>query len=376
MYLMIKRQWFIKMDIQVLGTHIDGTGDVISVDLVPETMDKLDNEFTFSKQLIICLDISGSMDEHIETVKNLIKNLVNEISDDDIRKILDLSIITFNNVAVEVWNTFSKVNLESILEDITCEGLSNFSDALDTCFKRVSRNKHTWILMFSDGECNKGKIRTIESFKKIQIPERTKIICYGFDECDEELLHLYNFTYEPSIEHMKDVAEEIITTKIFDINVSFISDNDCFDDLILGESVSEGELLCGDYSYFNLPSIITYLPYGNIKDYSLLNRYNVKISYTMNRKTIIQTIPIKIVDNIPNITLYDSRNIYYNFYKLIKQKRRDEDIFKILGNFKNNVIFDPIKNVIENLIEIDFISKKDVYRALSFSKHIMKISEN
>lgn len=373
---MIKRQWFIKMDIQVLGTHIDGTGDVISVDLVPETMDKLDNEFTFSKQLIICLDISGSMDEHIETVKNLIKNLVNEISDDDIRKILDLSIITFNNVAVEVWNTFSKVNLESILEDITCEGLSNFSDALDTCFKRVSRNKHTWILMFSDGECNKGKIRTIESFKKIQIPERTKIICYGFDECDEELLHLYNFTYEPSIEHMKDVAEEIITTKIFDINVSFISDNDCFDDLILGESVSEGELLCGDYSYFNLPSIITYLPYGNIKDYSLLNRYNVKISYTMNRKTIIQTIPIKIVDNIPNITLYDSRNIYYNFYKLIKQKRRDEDIFKILGNFKNNVIFVPIKNVIENLIEIDFISKKDVYRALSFSKHIMKISEN
>lgn len=359
------------MEIEAISTYVKNIGDIIQVKMNPSTIEESENEYTFSKQLIIGIDVSFSMSEHSDHIKALIKYLLDQFN--KIRKVLDVSIIIFNDKTTEIWNGFSKNTYTECIDQIQFKGLSNLGKGFQDCLDRSLKNKYTWIILIGDGIPTKGPIRAAESFQKIEIPKRTKILTYGFHSCDEEILAILGkFNFKPELEDMQLLAQEILTTNIFNITVNFISDKRNIDlnSLILEmDSFPKGKVLSGKLYYFNQPDTIVYLPYGNMKDDELLSSYKIIVSYySIQEKYKSIEISIDRKDGIKDLSCSNLKENYYKLYLLLKEKLRTDNFLYELEDFKQTLKETEILDYIEEMLQDTYITNNWIYQTLVLSQ--------
>ncbi len=210
---------------------------------------------TSNREIILVIDVSGSMKSIINTVKLSLKSFRDVINreiktlekdiemkqmglnkdnqkpeDDDNQKpdeTIPISLITFNDKATI---------FDDDIDTLTTGGKTNISKAVNLAFSIESVNKMTWIILFSDGQPNNG-ILTEEGFRNLASmkPKRTKIVCAGFkkDSSCNILSALGDFSFidnETDIDpFFKSVAFEIITATYVNFSCSNIITDDMCD---------------------------------------------------------------------------------------------------------------------------------------------------
>nr|QBK92696.1 MAG: von Willebrand factor type A domain protein [Pithovirus LCPAC401] len=225
---------------------------------------------TCNREVILIIDISGSMKDIIDTVRLSIESFENvidkEIQDirqanNDEQKNIPITLIIFNDKA-EI--------LERGIDKIKPKGRTNISKAIDLAFDIKSENKMTWIILFSDGCPNIG-ITTEEGFRNLvsMKPKRTKIICAGFEQYSPSniLAILGDFKFiqnEKDIDpFFKSVAFEIITAT----HVNFSSECIPHEEVLLPDVIFTGSTFSYVFKY-KYRKII--LKYTNLEDNEII----------------------------------------------------------------------------------------------------------
>ena len=171
------------------------------------------------REIIFCIDCSGSMEATLPMVKKSLLSFRDIIIDGipilsketALRHNANIRLITFNAQVKEVWSSDASNN--SIFEDavmgLFAIGSTNLGDALELSLSKVSQHRATWIVVLTDGKSNHGPYQTKESFDKFakKIPENVKIIPLGYGtEFDVDVLcSLGAYTYLEDIESIPSV---------------------------------------------------------------------------------------------------------------------------------------------------------------------------
>lgn len=245
----------------VTGDNIENKGDVIYVNYNKNNI--VNNSM---KEIIIYVDVSRSMDKYIDEIKEHVDIFVNSK--------VNVTIKTFNTHITTVTN----------LNNIECRGLTDLGNLVSTAISDIS-DKYTWVLIFTDGQINKGKMRTVESFQRLNYPDNAKFYTFGYGDYNVDILKTIGKNIHPDVSYFNKLLQQIYESNIFNIELDFVSNynnnvdlND--DSLILDLNLTEGEYIRGSSKVFDTSSFpIIYLPYGNIKDTKLLSSYHLIISY-------------------------------------------------------------------------------------------------
>lgn len=345
--------------------NIDGVGDLIGLEIERGKLGIEENSFKFRKEVFICLDISGSMEQHIEEIKELLISFQKSISHNDFafRKYLSVKLVLFNNKIKEIWNYTSRDSFNESLEKITCQGLSDFYQIHKYLKSEIKKYKATWVLWFTDGRPSKGKYRISDSFKKNKI-NNVNQISFGFGKCNTEIMkHLGNFIYNPNSECMEKLGKEILEMKHYNYKIRFVSD-------IMNKSIHEGGIILDELpesrylignSDMLLSNSVLYSPYGNIKDKELISSYKIIASYQNigEENKIIDEISLEI-DNDKISELYENHR-EQQFYKGIYDKMLRKNLQKSDITYNNGFC----KILKQN---IDYLQKSYLYKALFLSQ--------
>ena len=161
-------------------------------------------------QLLIIVDLSGSMTRAIPMMKASLLALWAAIQDSDDSDCVELTLIGYNTTAWVIYSPESDVGFEDSVERICAEGMTDMGAALELGFSLKNSSKCTWMLFLSDGCPTTGKYQTVESFEKLKetIPDNTNITTIGYGK-DFDIAILENigdhFIYIENMEQIPSV---------------------------------------------------------------------------------------------------------------------------------------------------------------------------
>lgn len=354
-----------------------------------------------NKEVVLVIDLSSSMLPSLNNLKcsllafrdcligftsEDIMNYSENVRDILLRNSIDITLIGFSESANVIWNNTSNITFENAVKNLKTQTLTNMGEGLKLAFQVLNPSIVSWIVVMTDGESNKGKHRTVNSFHKLVTQEKpfnSKIISlgYGKDFNPEVLNRIGTFSYIQDTEMISvvlgNIVDEIIYSKYFNCTVELeglpgneieeLSD----DTIIIASDMDDvkGEIIIGDRFMGTLISgqiqHYVYLPHGNLEDKERLNKYNyVEISCTeiSNMGHIIMNIPIVYLDNehydidIIKEKYFENtkRRILYDLYETIQQGKSTSKIVRnIEKKLKHWVCFESIehKEEIEHLLE-------------------------
>ena len=177
-----------------------------------------------NKELIFVVDLSASMGPSIHQLRSSLKAIRDTIlsltgttqhttqhtiqhtiqhNEKSFRQAANIRLIGFSK---DAWEFYSS---EDSSEDITWDKIidkkiiardaTNMGAGLLLAFDRTSVNKATWIVVMTDGHCNRGLYRTCDSFKRLlaKCPQNTQIVTLGYGKnFQPDILQvLGDFTY-------------------------------------------------------------------------------------------------------------------------------------------------------------------------------------
>ena len=140
----------------------------------------------------------------------------------------NFNLYTFSEKVRHVWGPTTKGNFDDIVNCIEPEGCTNMGEAIETAFKNCDTNKANWIIVFTDGESNKGRHQTSSAFHELAktIPNNTKLLTlgYGKDFNIEILNSIGEFTFLENKESiptfMGALTHEISTCSVFNAKIT------------------------------------------------------------------------------------------------------------------------------------------------------------
>lgn len=175
-----------------------------------------------NKQLIFVVDVSGSMHDTMESLKqslfaarNSLLSLMDlgssENKDQLFSELFNVTLITFSDQARCIWQSqkadVSTKSFTAAVNSLESEQSTNMGAGLRLAFSRVSADA-AWIIVLTDGISNKGDCQTVEAFAKLakETPANTKVIPLGYTtDFDPEILNqLGVMTYLDSQEAIKE----------------------------------------------------------------------------------------------------------------------------------------------------------------------------
>lgn len=363
------------------GTDKD-VGDIVHLEIM------LDDSSvgTKDKEIILLIDVSASMSDELKSVKSSLlafrdsllnktpqemESMTPEQRDVLFRNLLNVRVITFSNVAKEVWSNEVTETFENAIVNLKTEILTNMGDAIKLAFSKINPNKYTWVIIMTDGNSNEGPCRTAGAFQRLVTskPLNAKIVTLGYgDNFDPEVLNkVGNFTYVQNSEFIPmvlgNLAGEIVTTIGFNCTVDNLEmlPSEIKDDTVIDSK--SGKILVGNRILGTLSSKkvynYVYLMKNKLDKLTVSyedivtgqhKRFDVDIEYTN------QNIPVEIRK------LYfkaETERLVYLLYKAIQSGKSSEvvpRIEKILDEWK-----DPIcENCKEEILHlIQNASKKN-----------------
>jgi len=347
------------------------------------------------KEIIILIDVSASMSDTMKLVKSSLlafrdsllgktpqemEVMTPEQRDKLFRNLLNVRVITFSNVAKEVWSNEVNETFENAIIDLKTEILTNMGDAIKLAFSKTNPNKYTWIIIMTDGNSNQGPCRTASSFQRLVTskPLNVKIVTLGYgDNFEPEVLNkVGNFVYVQNSEFIPivlgNLAGEIVTTVGFNcvVDNSETLPSEINDDTVI--DTESGKILVGN-------RVVGTLSSQKVYDYVYLMKNELDkltISYqdllTNETKDVIVNIEYSNDDTPDGIReLYfkaETERLVYLLYKAIQSNKVSEvvpRIKKILEDWT-----DPIcENYKEEILQlIQNSSKKNaINSALNYA---------
>lgn len=322
------------------------------------------NDLGNNKEIVLIIDISGSMEESMANVKSSLlafrdclvgktaKEMENmEDSDRDVlfRESVNLKLLAFSNEVYDLWDNNSDKYFEDVVIELESKSMTNMGDALVKGFEKCSHDKFTWIIVMTDGESNEGPCRTANSFQRMVArnkPINSKVVSLGYgDRFDPEVLNVIGtFVYVKNKEMIPvvlgNLAHEINNSSVF--NVIIDMDNDSTEEindntLIIpsGVVVEKGKIIVGsrlmgpfsprkDYHF-------VYLPHGNLVSSDNLRNYktiNVRYTSILDMKEYETTVNIECTGISPSLF---HRQLFYEAEK----KRLIQKLYNILQESKH-----------------------------------------
>lgn len=347
-------------------------GDIIHVHMTVET----DTIWPANKEIIFLMDVSGSMDTSMKSVKSstlafrdaLLGKTPREMEamgpeerDTLIRNSIAIRIITFSNDAKEVWSNEMVERFEDVIVNLEAEALTNMGDALKLAFDKVDPNKYTWIIAMTDGNSNKGPCKTANSFQRLVTtnkPWNAKIVTLGYGEnFDPEVLNrVGSFVYLEDSEMIPvvlgNLAEEIMTSVGFNCVIDIPNANlptELDEDTIIvpdGEDSSiPGKIIIGnrvvgpicvqkEYDY-------VYLPHGNNTSQKALEKYdhvNVRFKDIITDDDVNIYIPILHTKEPPTDKL---REMFFSS----ESKRLIHRLYRVMQNNKSGKLGEEVRMI-------------------------------
>lgn len=162
------------------------------------------------KSLILVIDVSASMRDVMPKIRSSILALR------DLVGTIDIQLITFSDTAKVLWPNADKTSIltfDEVVGSLDVEGSTNMGDGITTAINRVDPKKATWMVVFTDGESNRGSHQSIDSFRELarRVPPNVKVITigYGTDYNPDVLTTLGDFTYIEDAESIASVMGAI-----------------------------------------------------------------------------------------------------------------------------------------------------------------------
>lgn len=386
-------------------------GDVLHIEL---NLDKPDITMD-NKDLIILLDVSGSMEKSLPLIKaslltfrdtiiqksreelNIDKYFVDKYSiDEEFRNIINTRLITFSNHSKQIWSSkTSELTYEETIKNITTESMTNMGSGLKLAFEHINPDRYTWIVIITDGISNRGDYKTPDSFYNLIQKDKnvnSKIISLGCgNQFDSEVLRrIGTFAFAEDFDDIPmilgNIAEEIVHT--WYIHCSIVFDESSVNDIILPEGYEDllGKSILGTKTMDVICTNKTY-HYGCLVPENIKN---IKIKYT-NISTFIETEELCNVDSIKNGVPSYIRKLHFNYeynkfmLEIYKLLYADEYIHECVGRkikkwgnieecekYKNELVL-----FLENLESLDANNDRlnNVFR-LNSSSHIRHTALN
>jgi len=269
--------------------------------------------------IYVILDVSGSIAPILDLFKQSLKEIVLKLKENQ-----RFTIITFDDYAVHliplgIINTFNINNILSIIDNIQCEGGTNYNVAFELLSKIIS-NRQSLIFFLTDGDPSTET--DFEIIRKIYdehptiminiismggyVDASTKLIPLLFDRHHElaKYRHFTEFTDFPSyIEEIVGEACAIYATKIRIVfkNITPIS--------------SQINIIDATTSYIDIPSIncnSTTL-FSFTKEHSNMETFTISVSYFIEEQ------------QFEKIALLDNTNVLGNVIKINYPIKRIND---------------------------------------------------
>ena len=351
---------------------------------------------TNNKEIIILIDISGSMEETIKNVQASLfsfrDSLINKTSyeieqmdpmerDNILRDTIKLRLITFSNDAKEVWSNESTSTFEDVVSNLRTEAMTNMGDALKLAFGKINSTIFTWIIVMTDGESNEGPCRTSSSFQKLVTvtkPINTKIVTLGYgDRFDPEVLNVVgSFVYLENTEMipvvLSNLSEEIITAVGFNCTINLntikVDETITLNDVIDQDYIS-GEIIVGDEYIGPICPNVSY-------DYVFLIGSN-PINSLIVEYTDIETGNSIVMDYVlPNTNLINKpppsniKSLYYNSLK----NKLSYKLYKAIQNCGRRLILEEV-NMVQKIINNWLVSESTLPKDI-LTKMITDIRKN
>lgn len=205
------------------------------------------------KNVIFVIDISASMlytmpniKASIRTFRDLICGRENShqspVTDERFRTTLpNFHLITFSDVSRLVWSNSTRQengkSFDDTIDYLDVEGSTNMGAGIELAYSLCTDALASWIIVFTDGESNKGKFQSIEAFSQLENrkPVHSKIISLGYGtDFDAKILDtIGDFTYLQNQESipgfMGALSHEVSTCGVIDVSI-----RNCSVDVIFG----------------------------------------------------------------------------------------------------------------------------------------------
>lgn len=354
---------------------------------------------SMNKQIILTVDISGSMSDTLPMIKasliafrNSLLRQAGEQTDDKSDDYLDrklatlyeMFLIVFSDKARCIWESKDTTALFSqVVEFIESENSTNLGHALQLSFDMKKSDCVTWIIVLTDGQPNKGFHQTSESYLELMKnkPEKTKIIPLGYTrDFNPEILNILgDFTFIENEEMIPEVigsiSYEISTAFGFDATItlpSFDSNNEEIINAAGLDSLSLDVINNKNIGvlYPEKSFIYGFLPWGqNPKPVSFnFQDKKVKLSFyhIYSREVIELEVPLSEDTNIPTeaineFYLSEKHRILYEIYR-----KRDHI---------DSLFINSIKERLNEWVSGEE-EKQDILRILTSRKPIDMLSKN
>ena len=346
------------------GTDAD-VGDIIHVEVSigTETSGNAVN-----KEIILLIDVSGSMEDSMKSVKSSLlafrdsivgkshlemETLSSEDRDTLLRDKINIRLITFSNTAKEVWSFESGGTFEQAVLKLEVEAMTNMGDALKLAFEKVNPTSFSWIIVMTDGESNKGPCQTSESFQRLVTaskPLNCKVVSLGYGSSfDPEVLNVVgSFAYVESVEMIPvvlgNLASEIMTSVGFNCVVDIVGSTrmgeltddtiivpEGEDEVILGRTIGGNRVIealcCGNTYHY------VYLPHGRNSSRDQLETY--------------KTINIQYTDISTGVTIYSDHQIDHTHDIVHSHDIPPNSIREIVFETKKKVLVQRLYEVIQ-----------------------------
>jgi von Willebrand factor type A domain len=240
------------------------------------------------RDLILVVDLSSSMNQHIKQLKHGIMVL-----HDNLNIGIGFRLIIFSNTAQEIWPSTSKLSLrECINQEIYARNKTNLSDGIKLALEKIDSERPTWIVIMTDGIANMGEYQKPAEFKELlkMFPINATLITLGFGVkyCIKTLKILGSYNHlsdsDSMIKGFGGIVNEINNTWAF--NAKIIRPNQNHKSRIVIGTLDIGSL------YFGRNFTFGYLPFGD-QDLTLFSG-EIKLNYhdLSLQKNITLTIPV------------------------------------------------------------------------------------
>lgn len=332
----------------IYGTEND-CGDIIHLQI----QDTSDGIYTKNKEVILVIDLSGSMSDSLPALKSSLLALrdslcgksyeeMSELSKQDrdtlFRSIIKVKLITFSNTANIIWTHDSTEYFDDVVRKLQTQSTTNMGAGIELAFRETNPEMYTWIIVMTDGESNKGSHRTVSSFQRLvsrDQPYNSRIMALGYgQEFNPEVLNnIGQFIYVEDEECIPivlgNIVDEIIRSTKFNLIIDI--DTDVEDDTIIVPADSPnsktGQIIVGSRVLGPIVNHKTYnyiyLPYGNNIDSTRIQDYNsVNVTYFNTETREEVNVKVQIIDGTHiSSTIQklffeeESRRIIYSLYK-------------------------------------------------------------
>jgi uncharacterized protein YegL len=189
------------------------------------------------KELILLVDVSGSMRIDIASVKESLRIFLTVLLEASGATTSDqlfkergfvIKLVTFSSGAKVVWDSSTATTtFEEVVNSLRVDGHTDIGAALKLAYQEKIPSRYTWIVLFTDGEPTTG-VQSAAGFVEFleAKPEQTKLvnIGYGTSISAPVLEALGGFSYIDHVEKISGIfgvlANEICLTYVFDVNVT------------------------------------------------------------------------------------------------------------------------------------------------------------